>query len=116
MDVDLSYRTQVYVRVRHRVREIVRPHPEDIEPGDLERPDTVWLLTAWNPDGRASTLAEQQGSNARLRGLVLQVGGRIDGVGITASPDRSWIEDHLRVLGIDADVADSRTVGRRRGR
>jgi hypothetical protein len=105
MDVATSYPSQVYVRVRHRVREIVRPLAEDVEPGDLERPDTVWLLTGWNPDGRASTLAEQAQSNARLRQRVLQAGGRIVGVGVTAARDRSWIEDHLRVTGLSADVA-----------
>jgi EAL domain-containing protein (putative c-di-GMP-specific phosphodiesterase class I) len=31
--------------------------------------------------------------------------GQIAGVGLTASPDRSWIEDHLRVVGIGAGPA-----------
>jgi hypothetical protein len=104
-DVATSYLTQDYVRVRRGVRVHVRPLAESAAPGGLDRPDTVWLLTAWNPDGRASTLAEQQESNAQLRQRVLRAGGQIVGVGVTASPDRSWVEDHIRVVGLGADVA-----------
>jgi len=90
--------------LRDRIQALQKEQGIAIAPTVDEEPDDHWILTAWNPVGRPSTLAENLAANDRLREAVEDLGGVVGDVA-TTPPDRSWLEDSVLVAGIDDDAA-----------
>ena len=101
-----SYETQQHVTLQGDRRILWRtgallppPLPTDVTP------ILFWLLSAWNPHGAPTTLADNLARNVALGETIAEAGGEVSDIVTTVPPDRSWAEDTLIFRGIAPDDA-----------
>ncbi len=100
-----SYATQEHTSLRHGRRAVVRGWLDSTVtmPTEFFGP-TKWMLSAWNPDGAASSLAENVARTETLLDELRRRGALIAEVLATTPPDRAWVEDTVVFAGLDADT------------
>lgn len=90
-----SYADQRHIWVdgdrRHVLRAAQAPHLTDGPPAEVGRDG--WLISAWNPRGKATTLHRNQEFNRGLVDAVEASGGVVERVLFSVPPTREWLEE-----------------------